>query len=235
MRCRIRHCSTALLLALALAGGAARAQSPASASVRQVGDAVVFRGRIDGPSVAAFLQLLQDPRVTRLVITSVGGLVAPALDMAEALHARGIDVEIPEACFSSCANYIFPAGRHKLLGRSDAVGWHGNMAHVLYRQQTGQERWSEAVMADARRLARREAAFFRRIGVDGFVCWFAKIPPYDEAQFYTLSMEDMARFGIHEVSVNYGPVRAAPAGDVRPVAVDWTALEAARPVLRLDE
>jgi hypothetical protein len=220
----------ALLLALALGWGALLPPAAAT-SVEQVGDAVVFRGRIDQASVAAFLQLLEDPRVTRLVITSLGGLVAPALDMAEAMHARGIDVEVPESCLSSCANYIFPAGRHKLLGRPDAVGWHGNMAHVLYREQSGQERWSAPVMADARRLARREAEFFRRIGVDGFVCWFGKIPPYAEREFYALSVRDMARFGIRDVSVRAAPAGAAPA---RLMKVNWASLERGRPVLRLD-
>jgi hypothetical protein len=231
--CRLFRSFPALLPALALCWGVL-AQPAGATSVEQVGDAVVFRGRIDQASATTFLQLLQDPRVTRLVITSFGGLVAPALDMAEALHARGLDVEVPESCLSSCANYIFPAGRHKLLGRPDAVGWHGNMAHVLYREQAGQERWSAPLMADARRLARREAAFFRRIGVDGFVCWFGKIPPYGEREFYALSVRDMARFGIRDVIVRAAPAGAVPAGAVRLVKVNWASLERVRPVLRLD-
>jgi hypothetical protein len=143
-------------------------------------------------------------------------------------------VEVPESCLSSCANYVFPAGRHKLLGRPDAVGWHGNMAHVLYREQSGQERWSPPVMADARRLARREAEFFRRIGVDGFVCWFGKIPPYAEREFYFLSARDMARFGIRDVVVRAAPASAASSKEMRLVTVNWASLERVRPVLRLD-
>ena len=87
----------------ALAGvpPAARAQA---ATVRQSGDAIVFEGRIDAASVDAFLRLARDPQVRRLVITSPGGLVAPALDMGEAIHARGLDVDVPTACLSSCAN-----------------------------------------------------------------------------------------------------------------------------------
>ena len=89
-------------------------------------------------------------------------------------------------------------------------------------------------MADARRLARREAAFFRRIGVDGFVCWFGKIPPYGEREFYALSVRDMARFGIRDVIVRAAPAGAVPAGAVRLVKVNWASLERVRPVLRLD-
>jgi hypothetical protein len=141
---------------------------------------------------------------------------------------------VPDRCLSSCANYIVPAGRRKLLGGPFVLGWHGNMAHVLYRARSGQEQWSEAQLAAAAILARREAAFFRSIGVDEFLCWFGKIPPYEVDEFYTLSLQDMARFGLRDVSVS-DPARPPPAGvDVRRIDVDWATLEALRPVIRPD-
>lgn len=185
-------------------GASAQAQSP-PATVERVGDAVVFRGRIDAASAARFQELLREAAITRVVITSQGGLVGPALDMAQALFERGLDVEVPQACLSSCANYVFPAGRHKRLGHARAVGWHGNMTHVLHLHQSGRESWSEAEIQEARLLARREQAFFRRIGVNGFVCWFGKIAPHDVQEFYALTPRDMARFGIAGVVVDTGP------------------------------
>ncbi|HSV79708.1 MAG TPA: hypothetical protein VLK85_10970 [Ramlibacter sp.] len=214
-------------LGLALASLAAHGQAQLEAR----DDAVIFRGRIDGASAEAFRRLLQDPRITRLVITSSGGLVAPALDMAEAIHARGLDVEVPSACLSSCANYVFPAGRRKRLGHPLAVGWHGNMAHVLYLQRAGLATWPEPQLASARLLAQREAELYRRLGVDGFLCWFGKIAPYDAPEFYTLSVADMARFGVRDVEVL---VERPPEGDLpRLLAVDWQRLEADRPPMRL--
>jgi hypothetical protein len=221
-----------ILPALLLAVGCAAQPAP-GASIQRAADALVFDGRIDSAAAARFLQLLEDPGVTRLVITSPGGLVAPALDMAEAIHARGLAVEVPSTCLSSCANYVFPAGRRKQLGRPDAVGWHGNMVHVLHLQQSGQANWAPEALAQARALARREADFYRRIGVDGFVAWFGKLAPYGVEDFYYLSAADMARFGIRDVTTG----AAAAAGDParRPVAVDWPGLEALRPAVRLDE
>jgi hypothetical protein len=221
--------SSVVVLALGVCG-VVRAQP----TVQRVDDSIVFHGRIDAASAAAFLALATDPAVTRLVITSVGGLVSPALDMADAIHARGLDVEVPQACLSSCANYIFPAGRRKVLGRPGTVGWHGNMAHVLHLQQSGQASWPEPDLAHARSLARREAEFFRRIGVDGFVCWFAKMPPYAVEDSYWLAVDDMARFGIRDVTVR-DPAEPRVAADLRPVSVDWALLQQARPVVRLDD
>lgn len=221
-----------MLVALA---GHGHAQGPPSAMVEAVDDAVVFNGQINPRSAAQFLQLLQDPKVTRLVITSGGGIVSAALDMALAIHERQLDVEVPTACFSSCANYIFPAARKKILGRPGAVAWHGNMTHALYLQQTGQASWSENLVEGARQLARREAEFFRRIGVDGFLCWFAKIEPYNVDDFYYLSLEDMERFGIRHVTVREASPGESANGTVRDVRVDWAGLEAARPAVQLDQ
>lgn len=222
-----------LLLGVALAATSVGASAQPATDVRQVGNAVRFDGRIDQPSVDEFLRLIRDPAIRRLVIRSPGGVVGAALQMGEAVHERGMDVEVEGACFSSCANYIFPAGRRKQMSSPTAVGWHGNMTHVVYRHQRGQETWTAEQLAQARELARREQAFFRRIGVDGYACWFAKIPPYSVNEFYALGVADMARFGIADVTIR-NP-QAPPVGpDVRLVAVDWGQLEAGRPVVPLE-
>jgi hypothetical protein len=197
------------------------------ATIETHGDSIVFAGRIDASSAAEFLEAARRPGITRLVITSRGGLVAPALDMAAAVYDRGLDVEVPTVCYSSCANYIFPAGRRKVLGRRGAVAWHGNMAHVLYEDTQGHSPGTPQEMASARVLAVREAAFFHHIGVDGYVCWFAKIAPYNVEDFYYLSPSDMARFGIGDVTVT-GASEEGDTDDERPIAVDWMRLDAER-------
>lgn len=218
-----------LLAAASLAPPLAR-----GATVDASGDAVVFDGRIDARSAQQFLQLLQDPAIRRLVITSRGGLVDAALDMAEAIAVRELDVEVPTVCLSSCANYIFPAGRRKSLGWPGAVAWHGNMTHIVWLDQTGHGAWTREEMDDARRLARREARFYARIGVDGFACWFGKIAPYDVEDFYRLSVADMERFGIGDVTVHDEVPPGTPASELRTLDVDWSTLDAIRPVVTLD-
>lgn len=209
-------------------------QAPAATTVQAAGDAVVFVGQINPQSAAEFLRLLrEDAKITRLVISSRGGQVTAALDMAQAVHERQLDVEVPSACWSSCANYVFPAGHRKTIGRPGAVAWHGNMTHVMYLQQTGQPNWSEDQIEGARQLARREADFYGQIGVDGFVCWFAKIGPYNVDDFYFLSVPDMERFGIRGVTLR---ASASPpeSRELSKVLVDWSWLEATRPLVRLD-
>ena len=217
----------ALAVVLALWAGVAQAQGT-DTRVELQGDAIVFEGRIDEVAAAIFLQLVSEPGVRRLVITSPGGLVIPALDMAEALHARGLDVEVPRACYSSCANYIFPAGRRKLLGGPAAVGWHGNMHHILYLQRTGQGQWRRTEIAAALTLARREDAFFRHIGVDQFVCWFGKLPPHQVEEFYALLPQDMALFGITGVTLRDEGIPPYAPPEVVMLSTDRGAVDAAR-------
>ena len=87
------------------AAALAHAQPAPSTTVRRDGEAIVFNGRIEGAAAAKFRELLREPGASRLVITSRGGLVDAALDMAEAVVDHGLDVEVPQACLSSCANY----------------------------------------------------------------------------------------------------------------------------------
>lgn len=229
----LAHAALALLLAAA-GPASAQAQGPPATVVEAVDDAVVFRGRIDARSAAKFMALLRDPKITRLVISSGGGNVSAALDMALAVHERRLDVDVPRVCRSSCANYIFPAGRRKTVSRPGAVAWHGNMTHVLYLHQTGKDALDQQPLESARELATREAQFYRRIGVDGFVAWFAKLEPYNVDDFYALSAPDMERFGIRDVTAPAAPDGEPDQDGVRMVRVEWSRLEADRPAVRLE-
>jgi hypothetical protein len=177
----------------------------AQTTVERSGDAIVFNGRIDEPSADRFLALLKEGGIRRLVIDSPGGQVLSALSMAEAVHGDALDIEVPSTCRSSCANYVFVAGRRKTAGRPGAVAWHGNMHHILCLERTGQGRWSEALMEGARELVRQEQAFYARVGVDGFIAWFGKLPPYDAPDFYSIPPAAMRRFGVGDVTVQPGP------------------------------
>jgi hypothetical protein len=151
--------------------------------------------------------------VERLVISSRGGGVEAGIALGRWVRERGLDVEVADVCLSSCANYVFTAGARKILRPGAVVGWHGSYTHLL---ETGQ--WTDDVAYRIRaygedgptarlnarrmveRLVRMERAFFDEIGVDGYICWVGKMPPYDAPDYYTLSVPDMARFGVTGVA-----------------------------------
>jgi hypothetical protein len=62
-------------------------------------------------------------------------------------------------------------------------------------------------------LGQRESSFFQRIGVERFVCWFAKLPPCSVEDFHALTPQDMAFFSIR--------VRTAGVPSYAPPGVQW--------------
>ena len=57
---------------------------------------------------------------------------------------------------------------------------------------------------DVERLVGLENDFFARIGVNEYLCWIGKAPPYNAPNYYFLSREDMAHFGVTHVQTPPG-------------------------------
>jgi hypothetical protein len=62
---------------------------------------------------------------TFVIKDSGGGDGAAALALGILIHRHHWDVEVVDVCASSCANYIFPAGKTKYLNRNSILLFHG--------------------------------------------------------------------------------------------------------------
>jgi hypothetical protein len=125
-----------------------------------------------------------------------------------------VDVIVEDYCLSSCANYVFPAARHKTVKPGAIVAWHGNYHHLF---QTGQwrddvpvrmrrtsesrEQATKHVYKQVKHLVAIEKEFFHYIGVDEYLCWIGKQEPFNVPNYYFMSATDMARFGIDNVTL----------------------------------
>lgn len=186
-----------LFAALALTGCATQPPAPLTIS----GETAFIRGQITHETANSFTEALSRQKISRVLLDSSGGLVEPALGIARQIRDRQLDVEVIGNCFSSCANYIFPAGRNKSISGLGIVAWHGNIHHLLYLHGTGQRLLPEQDLPHLKDLAAQEDEFFASIGVDGYICWFAKVEPHNVRNLYFLGPEDMARFGLKNVAV----------------------------------
>lgn len=201
------------------------------APVTVSGKTVVFQGLISDTTADAFIRAIEQHDANRVLIASGGGHVAPALKMATAIHMRGMDVEVFGLCFSSCANYIFPAGKNKSITSLGIVGWHGNIQHLLYMHQSGEVPIQGAWLDEVTTLAAQEAEFYKTIGADSFVTWFGKLAPYSVPHTYFLAPRDMAQFGLGDVAVradyaqtDLSAFNASGVEKVRFVQVQWESL-----------
>jgi hypothetical protein len=186
--------------------------NPASADTGLAAEVAYYTGPISAEQNQRFFETVQGKSIRRLVITSSGGEVEAGIALGLWVFDRRLDIEVPEYCLSSCANYVFPAGHHKSIGTGAVVAWHGNYNHL---KQTGL--WQDdipgsmkrhgvdaatargLVHEEVERLVGLERDFYAHIGVNEYLCWIGKMPPYNAPNYYFLSSQDMARFGVTQV------------------------------------
>jgi hypothetical protein len=90
----------------------------------KAGAIVCVYGDINRDMAKAFLQL-DLAHTDAVVVSSPGGSVASALDMAEHMGLDRQTLVVDTLCASSCANYLFLAARWKIVPDNAVVGWHG--------------------------------------------------------------------------------------------------------------
>ncbi len=189
---------------LALAGCAAPPQKPLRFTdpvISFAGDVVTYRGYFSFRNLATIEALVGSRPVKTLRIRSHGGSVNAAIDVARWVHRNGIDVIVDGGCLSSCANYVFPAGKEKHIVVGGVVGWHGTVEHRVYLHTHGRPIDDKLGISQWEALAVRERAFFSEIGINGYIGWFGRLEPYKQFGFYYLSAADMEYFGMKNLHV----------------------------------
>ncbi|MBT9373361.1 hypothetical protein [Rhizobium sp. CSW-27] len=106
------------ILAIVLAGNSSvptRAQAIRPASVSVEGSTAYIDGTITSEVAAEFTTLAARPGVKSVSLNSPGGRVFPALEIARAIKAAGLNTIVPpgDECHSACA-FIFLAGSERI-------------------------------------------------------------------------------------------------------------------------
>lgn len=225
-----------LLLTLCMApllASAAHVRSAAPTTVRQSEDAIEYRGVISEEAnqrvFDLFVHAQRTPRT--LLIDSVGGSADAAMELGAWVFKHSLSVSVPTHCLSSCANYVFPAGRIKRLGTHATLLWHGGATQPLKtgeleaildellaamnERERGelQRHFSRSQMLaeleqSHERLVEREGDFFRMLGVDPRIATLGHLherellKPGERYAGWDYSLEDLATLGVHDIIVN---------------------------------
>jgi hypothetical protein len=199
------------------------------AKVYVTGDTVYYQGNISTDSTQAFkaaVGTIKRGEVTRLVISSVGGETRNGREIGQWVHNMGLIVEVDRVCFSSCANYIFPAGRVRVIRANAFVGWHGDERGMdIDTRKRGVSLESEMkrllppdilngtaesiqghvdeALASLRASMQEEAAYFAQLGLrDAFATCAvgdaasSKYPSLQDRKGWGFSIKDMERLGL---------------------------------------
>jgi hypothetical protein len=167
------------------------------AVVRIEGDTLVYRGNLSQASSRSWQRAvdgLPPGQLARIVIASGGGDTVEGRRLGRWVRQMNLVVEVDTICFSSCADYIFPAGRARRIRDGAIVGWHGNersfevqaaraglslKAHFLQRlgpeianappemrQGLSVEAFADQWLARLHSSSTDERAFFSALGLD---------------------------------------------------------------------
>jgi hypothetical protein len=164
------------------------------------------------------------------VISSPGGSIKAGLDLGEWILDNGLAVEVDKLCASSCANYIFVAGREKGLRRHSILLWHGSAWQRSFDRFADP---SHPGHSDSfAELRERESRFFDRIGVDNLITVSGQKFRVGDMfrrlirrplQGFDYDLEDLSRMGVSNIRLVDGewdwrkyrsvPVRRVSLGD----------------------
>ena len=107
---------------------------PNPATITVEGATISFVGDIESQTYRDFLYAVRgkENQITAIRINSPGGNTDEGMLIGEWIFDHEIDVIVDEFCFSSCANYIFTAGKNKIIEKDAMVGWHGSEQQDLF-------------------------------------------------------------------------------------------------------
>jgi hypothetical protein len=121
-------------------------------------------------------------RRTFIIKTSPGGDAYSALAIGILLHRHKWDVEVIGICASSCANWIFPAGKTKYLSSQSMLLFHGgpHQANWLENGKKIEQALANGAPLDSLELGRENQ--------EGVVTWNLHTSPADEKVLEFLSI-----------------------------------------------
>ena len=126
--------------------------TPGEAAVRFEDGTVYFEGYTEKDEWEQFIAAVRQhgQPLEKIVITSWGGSALHGKLFGLWVHENELDVQVREICFSSCANYVFPAGKNKYVEENSLVGWHGNVLQLAGKCSDSQEARDAAFEEDSR-------------------------------------------------------------------------------------
>ncbi|QKK01879.1 MAG: hypothetical protein HND55_03900 [Pseudomonadota bacterium] len=198
-----------LVVSLAMLLGACASSRPAPEEperydVRHEGNRIVYRGEMSGLAIEEVAGLLEQhgDMIEWLDIESPGGEVMWGLDLGELVLEHELKVRaFNTGCHSTCANYVFTAGRERAIEDGALVTWHGSALQRNLSMRDGRP-LKPSLRQYVQEWKERQSEFFQRTGVDERITIVGQDLGCECT--WALSAEDMARFGLEDVDVPDG-------------------------------
>lgn len=136
-----------------------------------------------------------------VVITSPGGYLTPALDMADIIDRNEYDVVVGGVCASSCAQFLFMAGRVKYLLDGAILAFHGGPISDAKIAKMDVSNKNKLFLKEENR---RFKVFYKRMGLN--MEMLTKPPAWVEEKlrsgkiiFWTWPVDQLKNFGVKNI------------------------------------
>ena len=194
---------------------------------------IVYEGTIARQGYDDLVHLLEHLEFApdRLTITSGGGDADVGIDLGLLVHRLGLDIYVPAYCASSCANYVFTAGKKKVLAQDAFLMWHGGATQLGIGDpppcvegdwydtyfDCDVDRYSRKIDPIIEEWLQKEVQFFRTIGVDQRITVLGQEPEFrcgrkNHGGWY-YSITDLERLGVQNIEVLGGGWNPDPPTD----------------------
>ncbi|MEQ4793208.1 hypothetical protein ABN128_23520 [Klebsiella variicola subsp. variicola] len=148
--------------------------------------------------------------VRTISINSGGGDIETAINIGSIIYDKGISIEVRRLCLSSCANYLFPAARNKIINYGSIVGFHGSpnsddskLITTVDGVTTSDPAIKDKIFSEIRKT---DKLFYNKIHVS----WMMPLCGQNEnigdpdTGLSTYNEKDFAQFGVKNISYTDG-------------------------------
>ena len=148
--------------------------------------------------------------VRTISINSGGGDIETAINIGSIIYDKGISIEVRRLCLSSCANYLFPAARNKIINYGSIVGFHGSpnsddskLITTVDGTTTSDPAITDKIFSEIRKT---DKLFYNKIHVS----WMMPLCGQNEnigdpdTGLSTYNEKDFAQFGVKNISYTDG-------------------------------
>lgn len=132
------------------------------------GNRIYYIGDISEKANNIAKRLLKKHKIDTMIIRSHGGLVSLGMDLGDLIFENKLNIQVDQYCNSSCANYIFPAGRKKYLLRNSQLIWHGGASQSIifdkdnFLKELNNHKYRNEFIKNYRNSLERERLFLRK-------------------------------------------------------------------------
>lgn len=185
-------------LSLAFLGWMYQLEAVEESKIKLTNGVLLIQGRLDPDLLAAFRKIVatSDLRNVRVRLRSPGGNIYVGMAIGREIHRLNLDVEVDRRCSSSCANYLFTAGRRKYVQSTSHVQFHGGALQPDF-------------VADARRLLAQGTAWTSGLGIPDpesprLLFGLADDFPFNSAAAIVAEKAFFDEIGVSELTPVYG-------------------------------